>query len=156
MKIILLHLFGATFLFFHTLSTSAQDISLLQVKEMGVQKLEGKELILNFKTIIHNPTGKRIGINIKKGKLFKDSEYMGSVKLLKKVKLGKHPEETVDLQVKVSLEKDLKLLEEGLMMMMGKRTELRVAGKLKATWFIFWKRYPFDYKENLSLNNMFR
>lgn len=148
--------FLAATLYF-TKSVSAQDISINdQLKGFGIEKVEGKELIINIKMEVENPSGKKVGVTIKKGQLFKDGEFYGTYKVLEKVKLHRITKETVDIRLKVQLEKDLKVLEEGLMVLMGKTIKFKVTGVVKATWFIFWKKYPFDYEEKLSVKNLMK
>jgi len=135
---------------------TAQDISILEIKNISLEKMDGRELHLSFKTKFKNPSNKRIGVIIKKGLLFKDGECYGSFKMTEKIKLNKTKEEVIIVPIKVTLQKEIDAVQEGLQMLMGKSTEIKITGKLKATWFIFWKKYPFDYQEKLSMKSFMR
>lgn len=134
-------------------SLIAQDISVAEIKNFSLEKMDGRELLISFKTRVENPSNKRIGVVIKKGLLYKDGECYGSFKMTKKIKLNKVKEEVITVPIKVTLQKDINAVEEGLQMLLGKQMEIKITGKLKATWFIFWKKYPFEHQEKLSMKS---
>ncbi|MBX9853625.1 MAG: hypothetical protein K2X86_17920 [Cytophagaceae bacterium] len=132
----------------------AQDISIDKTGGFRIEKLEGKELIISFTTMVKNLTSKSIGVTIKKGQLYKDGEFYGTFKLLDKIRIRKNSNKNIDVKVKVMLNKEINLAAEGLKALQGKGLELQIKGKFKATWLIFWKNYPFEFKEKISLKGL--
>jgi hypothetical protein len=76
---------------------------------------------------------------------------MGSFQFPQKIKLHKKMKENIQLKVKVNLEKPINLLQEGLAIFSGHQPEVKVSGKFKVSWIIFYKRFPFEYQEKISL-----
>jgi LEA14-like dessication related protein len=141
-----------TFLIFLLVkSSSAQTIQPNQIKAIQIEKIQGKEIILGLTVYFENPTNKNLSVAIKKGKLYKDGVYMGSFQFPQKIKLHKKMKEDIQLKVKVNLEKPINLLQEGLAIFSGHQPEVKVSGKFKVSWIIFYKRFPFEYQEKISL-----
>lgn len=136
-------------------TVSAQNLNIKKPEGLKIESIKGKTVILSFNTTVENVSTKGVGVTIKKGKLYKDGKYAGSFKLLRKIKLKNKGDNMLKVEVKVTLEEDVDLMKEGLAVLMGKKTELHATGMFKATWFIFWKRFPFEMKENVSMNGMF-
>lgn len=136
-----------------SLSASAQNVSIKNFQNMKVEKIQGKELTLSFNTSFDNISGKSFGLNIKRGEIFKNGEYMGSYKLAKKIRIKNPGTQKINIKVVVLLDKKPNLIKEGLSMLTGSQPEIRVSGVFKATKFIFWKKYPFEFKEKVSMNN---
>lgn len=127
----------------------SQDIAIDQIKGLRIEKVEGKELILAFTVSVRNPASRTFGVKIKKGKVYRNGDYMGKVGLVKKIRVRGGMNENLEVKLKVALEKELNLLEEGMRALSGGSLELRATGAFKATWFIFGKKFPFDYKERV-------
>lgn len=136
-----------------SLSAYAQDMSIKNLQGLKVEKIQGKELTLSFNTSFDNPSGTSFGVNIKKGKIYKDGEYIGSYKLADKLRVKNKGVEKYRVKVIVLLDKQPNLLKEGLSMLTGSRPEIQVTGVFKATKFLYWKRFPFEFKEKVSLSN---
>jgi len=132
--------------------SSAQSIQPNQIKDIQIEKIQGKEIILGLTVYFENPTNKNLSVAIKKGKLYKDEVYMGSFKFPKKIKLRKKMKEDIQLKVKVDLEKPINFLQEGLAIFSGHQPEVMISGKFKVTWIVFYKRFPFEYKEKIAFH----
>jgi hypothetical protein len=132
----------------------SQDFSIDKTGGLQIEKINPKEYILTFKATVQNVSGKGVGVTIKKGKLFKDEEYMGTVQLLKKLKIKNSRNQNLDIQLKVILEKELDLAGHGLQLLLGKSLNLKLNGLYKVTWLIFGKKFPFEYQEKISLNSL--
>jgi hypothetical protein len=136
---------------------SGQNISYDKIKDFQIENMEGKNLTIRFNAELENPFKKRLGITVKKGQIFKDGQYYGHFYLPKKIKLMKKSTGQHEVVAHVILEKDFNLLEEGMVMMFsGRKIELKISGNLKATWFIFWKRFPFEYQQKISLKDLMK
>ena len=142
------------FLFLTSTLLYAQDISIDKAGGFQIERVNAKEYLLSFKVTIQNASGKGVGVTIKKGKFYKDEEYLGTVQLLKKIKLKNSNSENLDIKIKVVLEKELDLAGNGLQLLLGKSLNLKVNGLYKVSWFIFGKKFPFEYQEKISLNSL--
>lgn len=149
----LLYLLFLTIFSFFNFKINAQDVSIKGVVSFGIEKMEKKEITLRIVLAIENQTNHGAGVKIKNGYFYKDGERYGSFTLMNKVRVKKKSNENVPVLLKVKLEKEIQLLQEGLNMLFGKSPEIMVSGVLKATNFIFSKKYPFNYKQELSFNN---
>lgn len=136
-------------------SATAQDINIKNTGGLKVESVKGKTIILSFNMTVENLSSKSIGVKIKKGKVYRDGEYAGTFRLLRKLKLKKKGDNNLKVEVEVTLDQDIDLMKEGLAVLTGKKTELQATGLVKATWFIFWKKFPFDMKENVSMQGLF-
>ena len=147
------YLFVVVF-FLSVFSSYSQKIQLGDIKNFKVGKIKGNEMTISFTTTIENMSSKGVGVKIKKGKFFKNDEYYGKFKMPKKLKLKKKGKNNLDVTLKIALEKDMDIMKEGLQALSGGPMELKITGTLKATWFIFWKRYPFEYSDKLKLKGL--
>jgi hypothetical protein len=128
-----------------------QNIAYDKIKDFQIEKMEGKNLTIRFNAELENPFKKNLGVTVKKGKIFKDGQYFGRFYLPKKIKLRRKSSGKHEVIAHVVLEKEFNLLEEGMVMMLsGRKIDLKISGKLKATWLIFWKRFPFEYQQKIS------
>jgi hypothetical protein len=134
----------------------AQNSLIDQIKNFQIEKLEGKELIVSFTTSIDTLPTKTVGLKIKKGKLFKNGEYYGSFKLVDKIRISNKLNKDLRVRIRIVLEKELNVMEEGLKALLGSPLELEMTGNFNATWFVFWKKYPFDFKEKVSLKSFIK
>lgn len=138
-------------------SAFGQNISYEKINNFQIEKMEGKNLTIRFNAELENPSKKRVGITVKKGKIFKDGVYYGRFFLPSKIKLAGKSNGRQEVVAQVVLEKEFNILEEGLTMMLsGRKIDLKISGKLKATWFVFWKKIPFEYQEKISPKDLMR
>ncbi|MFN6946881.1 MAG: hypothetical protein ACK4ND_18190 [Cytophagaceae bacterium] len=140
-------------LFLFSLSASAQNMDLKNIRGLKVEKLDGNELTLKFNTSIDNTSGTSFGVKIKKGKIYKNGEYLGTFRLIDKIKIKEPGVQNVEVRVLVIMENKPNLLKEGLSMLTGNHPEVHVTGVFKATKFIFSKKYPFEIKEKVSMKS---
>ncbi len=148
------HLLALLFFYLTIQLGHSQNIQLGDVQNFKVGNIKDNEMTITFTTTIENMSSKGVGVKIKKGKFYKNDEYYGKFKMPKKLKLKKKGENNLNVTLKITLEKDMNIMKEGLKALSGGPMELKITGMLKATWFIFWKRYPFEYSDKLKLKGL--
>ena len=117
-----------------------------------IEEFDGSEMIVNFKMTIANTTSKGFGVTIKRGKVFRDGKHVGDYKLLRKIKIRKKQSDNFQFRLKVTFMEPVKLDMNNLNKLIGNggSSEFKFTGTLKATWFIIWKRWPFEFTQNVS------
>lgn len=142
----------------------SQNLDFKKPSNFEIEKFDGKTLIFSFKMTVENANSKGFGVTIKRGKVYKDGEYVGTFKLLKKIKLKKKPKENLFVRGKIEFEKEIDLKKEGKKGLKnllsgksgGNQSQLKLTGIIKATWFIFWKKFPFEYETSMNLGSFMK
>lgn len=134
---------------------SAQELQFKGIHGFKVKSVEKDKITLVFVTKIENTTGKTLKVKVKNGELLKNDQLIGTYKLEKPVKIKKRSDENLDITLVVTPLGNLNLLNDGVNMMLGKPTEIKVQGSLKGSWLVFSKKYPFSFEEKLSLRGLF-
>ena len=121
-------------------------------ESFNVEKIDGNTIKLNAGAKIFN--GNWFGIKIKPSnlELYLDNDFIGTVRLDKKVKLKRKSETTIDAPLTATLEDGA--MGKAMRSALSGALNVRMKGKVKAGVFIFSKKIDFDETKKIDASKL--
>lgn len=136
-------------------SVYGQSIQLKNIHDFQIKQIKNRKITIAFTADIENTSRRTIKASIKRGKLYKNDEYIGSFRFLEKVTIPRNASEKLPVLVVVEAENRLNLVKDGLAMLFGNSVTLSATGFVKGRWLVFSKKVPFEIKEQVALKDLF-
>ena len=151
----LVFLITGIILFATRLQVNGQSIQLKNISDFQIKQIKNRKITIAFTADIENTSRRTIKASIKKGKLYKNDEYIGSFRFLEKVTIPRNSSEKLPVLVVVEAENRLHLVKDGLSMLFGNSVTLSASGFVKGSWLVFSRKVPFEIKEQVALKDLF-
>lgn len=123
-------------------------------EKFNIEKVNGKTIEFNASAKVYN--GNCFGLKIKPSTvdLYVEGEYMGKVKLNKKVKMKSKRESTLDAQFTATLEEGAML--KAMKYALKDEIKVQLKGNVKGGVFIFSKKFEFNETKTISGANLMK
>lgn len=132
----------------------SQSIQLKNISDFKIKQIKNRKITIAFTADIENTSKRTIKASIKKGKLYKNEEYIGSFRFLETVTIPRGSSDKLPVLVVVEAENRLNILKDGISMLLGNSVTLSANGFVKGRWLVFSKKVPFEIKEQISLKDL--
>ena len=132
----------------------SQSIQLKNISDFKIKQIKNRKITIAFTADIENTSKRTIKASIKKGKLYKNEEYIGSFRFLETVTIPRGSSDKLPVLVVVEAENRLNILKDGISMLLGNSITLSANGFVKGRWLVFSKKVPFEIKEQISLKDL--
>lgn len=121
-------------------------------ESFNLEKIDGNEVKMNVGAKIYN--GNWFGIKVKPSnlELYLDDDFLGTVRLDKKVKLKRKSETTIDANLTATLIDGA--MGKAMRSALGGALNIRMKGKVKAGVFIFSKKIDFDETKKIDASKL--
>jgi len=121
-------------------------------ESFNIEKIEGNKVNLNVGANIYN--GNWFGIRVKPSnlELFLNDDFLGTVRLDKKVKLKRKSETAIDANLTATLENGA--MGKAMRSALGGGLNVRMKGRVKAGVFIFSKKIDFDETKKIDASEL--
>lgn len=121
-------------------------------ESFNIEQIEGNKVNLNVGANIHN--GNWFGIRVKPSNLdlFLNDDFLGTVRLDKKVKLKRKSETAIDANLTATLENGA--MGKAMRSALGGGLNVRLKGRVKAGVFIFSKKIDFDETKKIDASEL--
>ncbi len=138
----------------NTFAGSNDPIEIGRITGFKVDKLQKDFVKASFNIEIKNNTGRSFNVKLKKGKLRKNDDRLGDLKLQNKIHISNEQKSTVTLKVKVQFDEPLNLMKEGAQALFSKKAPAySFSGIIRVSKFIFVKKIPFEFSKQLNLSD---
>lgn len=121
-------------------------------ESFNIEQIEGNKVNLNVGANIYN--GNWFGIRVKPSNLdlFLNDDFLGTVRLDKKVKLKRKSETAIDANLTAILENGA--IGKAMRSALGGGLNVRMKGRVKAGVFIFSKKIDFDETKKIDASEL--
>ena len=121
-------------------------------ESFNIEQIEGNKVNLNVGANIYN--GNWFGIRVKPSNLdlFLNDDFLGTVRLDKKVKLKRKSETAIDANLTATLENGA--MGKAMRSALGGGLNVRLKGRVKAGVFIFSKKIDFDETKKMDASEL--
>lgn len=121
-------------------------------ESFNIEQIEGNKVNLNVGANIYN--GNWFGIRVKPSNLdlFLNDDFLGTVRLDKKVKLKRKSETAIDANLTAILENGA--IGKAMRSALGGGLNVRMKGRVKAGVFIFSKKIDFDETKKIDASKL--
>ncbi len=111
-------------------------------EEIKISKINGRTIEFTAAATVYNPNWYGIKVKPSELDLYVEGDFMGTVKLDKKVKLKRKKD--TDLQATFTATLEDGVLMNAMKFVTKKEIKVRLKGKIKGGVFIFFKKFDFD------------
>lgn len=133
-------------------SCNLENVSVKNVANFKLQKLEGRDLYATFDAVIDNPNALNFKAKPTTFDLYINNQLVGDIALVEKVKIPKKSESTVNVPVKAVVDKGA--LSSLIFGALSGKPQIRIVGKAKVGIFIFNRKKEIDETRSLSIGNL--
>ena len=146
------------FIFFYSLFTGCltyKDVEMHQVNSVQVNELNKGSLVFVFNVRLENQNLNSIKIKCADLKLYIGGTEAGNALLMDKVVMRKKSEKDYDIRIETDTKQITKALaNSALNILINKSVPVKVKGEIKAKVFIFGKKFPVEFKDNVDLKHL--
>lgn len=144
-------LFSVAFVLMLTGCISYKDIEYRSIEGVGIEKWEGDIVQIGINVKVFNPNNYTIKVTDADLKATFNNNDLGNVRLVNTIKLDANTEAVQKVVCEVSSQKILSLVP---MAFITGKSKLTLNGDLKASVFLFSKKFPVSIAEDIDLSQL--
>lgn len=126
-----------------------------RINSVHVNELNKGSLVFVFNVRLQNPNNYNIKIKSADLKLYIGANEAGNASLMDKLIMRKKSEDDYDIHIETDAKQITKALAGStLNILLNKSVPVKVKGNVKAKVFVFAKKFPLEFKDNVELKQL--